>query len=121
MTKADIGWLAGFWEGEGFAGCYRNRRKDSRNKNIIRYFYVLKVAICQRQKEPLVHCKKLLGYGSFFRGRGGYKNSFLWTWSAGQKGARKFLKLIRPYVINPYKQNQIDKALRKDKKYVTPK
>lgn len=112
MKKTDIAWIAGFFEGEGYAGCYHNRRRTLKN------YYVLRASIAQREKKPLEFIKKLLGYGSLFRRRSGYKNSWCWYYDVANLRARKFLKLISPYLKSDYKRGQVKNALRKDKQFV---
>lgn len=118
MTKSELMWIVGFYEGEGTTFCVQY---DKRSAKGYRYFpYRLTVSIVQKDRTPLLWLQKKIGYGKLYRGIN-RKTGCKWsTWTVWCRQAREFLKLIYPHVKSVYKKNQIKNALKKDRRYVRP-
>lgn len=98
-------WFAGFYEGEG---CIFN---DVGNRNKIR------VSISQNDKKPLEIGQKIWGGHISHRIRKSSVSDKIcegYEWRMGTKQSKKFLEDIKPYMIIPYKINQIKKCLKKE-------
>ena len=106
MKKLNWEWIAGFYEGEGSAGCYHNKRENR---------YHLKCTISQQNKNILNRIKSFVGFGSVciaVRETGVYK------WQASTNQARIFLNNVLPYLKTTHKKKQLLKALKRDRRFV---
>ena len=106
-------WLAGFFEGDGSCGFYRDKRR--RNGTI---GYRLQASISQKDRRVLDYIKKALEYGSVAPNRGSYGNVYHWRTDCAL--ARRFLKGISPHLRSPKRIAQVATALRGDAKKITP-
>lgn len=116
MTKLQVAWMAGFWEGDGGCGYYSVSRKRSNGQRINSRRLV--AIIAQIDKTPLARIVKLTGLGSISHYKNpGFTNSkkYIYHWMVSCRSARIFLKRILPYVTGKLKRAQIIKALKKDK------
>jgi hypothetical protein len=97
MTDIDLGWAAGFYEGEG----YSRARKGGGG---------LEVVVGQVSTEPLDKLQRLFG-GSIRKDtkRQTYNPHAqpFYFWTIGGVAARKFLEAIYPHVIAPKRRVQI--------------
>jgi hypothetical protein len=93
-------WFCGFYEGEGSVS------NDKSNNNRLR------VSISQNDKTPLELGKSI--WGGFIRNRIRLsptgKICHGHDWVLNHKQAVQFLNDIKPYMIIPYKKNQVEKA-----------
>ena len=83
MDDIDLAYIAGFFEGEGNAGIYKNGGNS----------VVLTVEICQNDPKPLHYVKEIFGYGSLCLTRKRKCN----RWRVTGKPAKDFLRRIYPY------------------------
>lgn len=98
-------WFSGFYEGEG---CISN---DIGNRNKIR------VSMAQNDKTPLEIGQKI--WGGHIRKRvrkspASEKICIGYEWCMNHKKGKIFINAIKPYMIIPYKINQIKKCLEKE-------
>lgn len=98
MDKSDLSYIAGFFDGEGSINMTVRRRKNFAPE------YTLSVAIGQNDGATLDWIKENLG-GRIYRIK--RDNSFFWT--ATNRQAENFLKVIIPYLR--YKKPQAEVAL----------
>lgn len=94
MTDHDLGWVAGFLEGEG---CFYLNGSGAH-----RY---CAISATQKQKDPLNRLQSLLGGNIYQTTRG------LWHWGL-TKGIRaeEMMEILRP-LMSPRRQEQIDLVL----------
>ncbi len=121
MKTTDLNWIAGFYEGEGSAGFYRINR--NRNNKLHKSFRLM-VGISQIEKSILVWIKDTLNMGSIGTWKNNKRNTYGWKckpiyrYCLANNMARRFLKLIIPYMKARHKIKQAKEALRKDTKYI---
>jgi len=93
----DLAYIAGFWEGEGYAGVYNHKAESSHKKDRRR----LEVGIINTNKEVLEWIKKKFDSGCI-KIKTGKKRKSNWktvyVWMARDGNAMKFLKMIYPYL-----------------------
>jgi len=99
MTKIELAYLAGFFDGEGYVGILKRNRNPKWNPE-----YWLQVSIGQKDAEILEYLMKEFG-GHFHTVK--RDGSFMWLASHGT--AYNLLKYIEPYVR--YKKPQVQLAL----------
>ena len=103
-------WFAGFYEGEGTIS------NDISNNNSIR------VSISQNDKTPLAIAQNRWGGSLRCRKRKSPvsdKICISYEWVLYQKRALIFINDIKPYMIIPYKINQIEKCLKRKEEGIT--
>lgn len=110
MNKLNWEWLAGFWEGDGCAGCYYNTNHNHKS-------WRLHADISQQEKQILILISRFIGYGKLYYS----KTNNVWSWRVENRQARNFLTKILPYCNASHKIKQIKKSLALDKKYVNPR
>ena len=101
-----VRWFCGFYEGEGSVS------NDKGNNNRIR------LSIAQNDKTPLEIAKKLWGGHIATRVRkspASDKMCLGHEWRCGHKQAMAFIKDIKPFMLIPYKINQINTVLERVK------
>ena len=101
-----VRWFCGFYEGEG------SLSNDRSNNNRIR------LSIAQNDKTPLEIAKKI--WGGFIAKRirkspASEKICEGYEWRCGHNQAMKFIEDIKPFMLIPYKINQINTALERVK------
>lgn len=95
-------WMAGFYEGEGSVS------NDKSNSNRIR------LSISQNDPTPLFKAKEIWNGNVRKRVRNSPASDKICTtyeWRIGHKDSLKFLDDIKPYLIIPYKINQIENCI----------
>lgn len=112
LSKSDLMWIIGFYEGEGTAFCVRLKAHGYKT-------WKLYAGVTQKEKPILTWIQKKLGFGrieSISHGR------FTWHRLDFQSAqARRFLKLVIPYLKSGKKRLQAKRALKKDHRYVKPR
>ncbi len=96
LSKIDIAYLAGFWDGEGFVG-WMSKGKD-KNKR-------LTVGLSQNDPSVLLWVKEIYG-GSIHQQKTG-----CYHWQTTYRKAERFLRDIYPYVR--VREDKVKKALDK--------
>jgi len=93
ITKEDVVWSAGFFEGEGNICCTKGGRSVSAN---------------QKDHAPLLKLQHLWG-GRIrpFKAKQNGKVYLTWQWTLSGKKARLFLREIRPYITTPLRKQEI--------------
>lgn len=109
MRSVDVGYLAGFWEGEGSCGMRGRRRYNTTQGRW--YSPQLRLEITQKFVEPLEYIREVFSPGDTKHIYYDRVND-CYRYILASKDAYRFLYLIRPYVRSPYKQEQIDMALK---------
>lgn len=121
MTKLELAWITGFYEGEGTCNCpKRPHHTKYKNSVYVNYYWNLQVSIVQKSRSPLLFIRNILGYGTLHRYYRKQRDEYYWYWLTGSKNAREFLHTIRPYMKSSYKIKQVDRALKIDEKHVNP-
>ena len=59
-------WIAGFWEGEGYAGCTVRDRSNELKKKPSRKYYSLQATMCQKDKRIIYKIRKFLNKGNIY-------------------------------------------------------
>lgn len=117
MTKTELAYLAGFWEGEGSCGCY-NRRAIVNGKPYSYKNRTLAADMSQKYKNVLVWTRSKLGYGWIYKAVKCKKfGTPIFTWRCTQQNAYSFLTSILPFMHSPYRRKQIATSLRKWSQY----
>lgn len=98
----NMAWFAGFFDGDGSVGVYRDRYKDARSPNTEAPRYVLRASVCNQSKWLLEGFVALWG-GSIS------KQPRAWLWRISAAKAQWFLEDIYPHVVN--KRDQVALAL----------
>lgn len=111
-SEIELSWAAGFYEGEGSCGVWGNRRWNENQKRW--YSPQLRVDVVQKRREPLDKLKEIFGFGSVLYDK--HNDCFHYRTCAIK--AKLLLDQIRPYIVNPQKQEQLDQAINK---YITGK
>lgn len=109
MSESDWHWIAGFFEGEGSAGCYSSDKGR----------YKLHASISQKEKQTLDAIQALVGYGSVTQCKGSWGKVYHWRVCNAQ--ARKFLNDLLPYLRTGKKWCQVQEALQTDKEKTCPR
>lgn len=102
-SETDLGWLAGFLEGEGSFGLIGRPPTDLRYPRI---------SASQKQREPLERLVRIVG-GTIYRSRRGSSSrvdSGIWTWCLDGTHARAIMELLLPH-MSPRRRTQIDASL----------
>lgn len=115
-SENDWHWLAGIFEGEGYAGLRRGagRRAQERGRSPDH----LLVSIAQTNEEMLQEVCRIAGRGRIHKAGPRIKNPKhkpIWTWQVACKNARIFLTDLLPYIRSPHKRDQIRNALEGDR------
>ena len=92
----DIIWIAGFYEGEGSAGCYENRPNQ----------WTLHVSLTQKERQVLDWVREQYGFGSIYCNRQRCHH-----WQCYYEDAKIFLLSILPYMKVERKIQQVELAL----------
>lgn len=105
----DWHWLAGIFEGEGYAGVCnpKNTTKPGNRRTVLR------VAISQRETSMLLEVDRIAGCGRIHpanRADGGE----LFMWHCSCANARKFLTMLLPFIRSSHKREQVKVALAAD-------
>lgn len=93
LTEAEIGWGAGFFDGEGCIGIHSNTRSVR-----------LTVMVAQVDRRPLDEMARLFGgkvYGPYSNGPG---RAAYCQWARHGKGAAEFLKIVAPHLRSKAEQ-----------------
>jgi hypothetical protein len=102
LTQSEIGWLAGFIDGEGWIGWHNSKRQRPGREPWIEKYPI--VTIYQSDKPVLELIRALLGFGKVYQIKR-YKSS---SWAHkktpyrlmfSSKQSRQLLVLIEPYLI----------------------
>lgn len=102
MTKEDLVWLTGFYEGEGTCGFYQARKPTKRG-----YFpKKLGLSIGQNEREVLEKVRDLVGYGYVSTRQTGHH-----VYSCSGTKAHDLLQLLLPLMKSNYKRGQAEKAV----------
>lgn len=118
ITNEVKAWVAGFWEGEGSASCYRYRAVSRHTGKPCWVNQSLQCQISQKSKAPLLYIQKLYG-GSVGRYKSSSFNSDLfYKYGACAKTARTLLLDILPFIRTPKRRNIITKALSNEKRRI---
>ncbi len=111
ITKSDLNWLAGFWEGEGwvsFSARSRSYYKDKIYSNSAQ----LQVGLAQNDRTPLDWVKKHFGGGV-------YKNTGkCFHWRGNGPIGRNFLEKLLPFMRLTFRTTKIKWALAAYKKHL---
>jgi hypothetical protein len=99
--KEYLNWLAGFYEGEGTTGFYKEKKRGTTR---------LVVGIVQKEAEVLLEMKKYFGYGSVAHLRKG-KVGEVYVFTLSGYNAENFLKSIYPFMRSTKKTEQAKNAL----------
>lgn len=105
MTREDLAWLTGFYEGEGTCGFYTAKTPTKRG-----YFTKkLTMAIGQNERAVLEKVRDLVGYGYVWTRKGGVHSCY------GVEGTKAFLLLstMLPLMKSNYKREQVESAIRR--------
>lgn len=94
MKETDIAYFAGFFDGEGCTNYYV--RKATNGKE----YFILTVRIFNTNKEPLLKCKEVFGYGSISTHNRYNKPKYqtCYNWNCSGKNAKHFLETVLPYL-----------------------
>lgn len=99
-------WVVGFYEGEGSVS------NDKSNNNRLR------LSISQNDITPLLKCQKIWGGNITKRVRNSPASNKICTsyeWRISHNNSLKFINDIQPYMIIPYKINQIKQVMERYK------
>lgn len=99
ISEKDLFWIAGFWEGEGYAGIYKIGKTPSGK---IRKR--LEIGIVQKNQKSLLWINKVIGYGNVRKRKDGVSR-----WQQRDNKAKKFLRLIYPYL--KFRKEQVFKLI----------
>lgn len=113
MTKNELIWLVGFFEGEGSCGAYTKTCYSKAGKKYVYPRGSVSVNISQKDETIIRWIQKLLGYGSI-QHRVNPKSSFgkeLWCWEASHNDAKRFLTMVQPYLRIDRRKKQVQEAL----------
>lgn len=109
LTKTDMNWFTGFWEGEG---CIAHLSKFS-----------LRFTLAQKDKTPLIFVKKLLKAGTILH-KDTQKNTFYSYELNGTGRVISLLKIMLPYMKSKKRITEtkktlkiLDKIIKKSKYY----
>lgn len=94
-------WIAGFYEGEGYAATQIHKNKTSLSS-------VLHLVLVQKEKSVLTQIYKFYGAGGMRQRADG-----VWYYYLYGKSAAVFAKRILPRMYSPRKIKQLTKALKK--------
>lgn len=110
ITKTELAYAAGFFDGEGSIGI-----AFTKNTNGKRY-HRLMISIVQTDPRPLLWIKARFGG---YMGTGKMHNlgrKLAYTWQSNSQVAEDFLRTIRPYLIVKAEQADIALAFRETKR-----
>jgi len=121
LSKFDLGWLIGVWEGEGSCGCYKMKYQNRGIHWGTRY--ILAAEISQKEKSFIENVTKMIGFGrvevvKYNKGFNEKEPIKMFKWKSNARAARMFLNTILPFVKSKRRVKQIKKALNLDKRYV---
>ncbi len=102
MTKLQLAWVAGFFDGEGYIGVHKTKNGRGYNSRTIH------VAITQKDRTPLDWIKQHFGFGNVSRN----KLSGCYYWSCYSRFAQTFGKKILPYLKTKHKIAQTKNTLK---------
>lgn len=106
MTKANLQWLAGFWEGEGSAGSYWY--KSHYKTKTYAHFY-LQASLAQNDRQILKWVQKSFG-GHLYK-NDSISSCYRLVWNG--KPAKEFLSAILPFIKMKRRLQQIKAAIAK--------
>lgn len=101
MSRDFLNWCAGFYEGEGSCGFYKEKKRGTTR---------LVVGITQKERKVLDDIMDFFGAGSVCKIREN-KPGEVHVFHISGHGASKFLEAILPYMRSTYKIGQVKKAL----------
>lgn len=102
MTKLQLAWLGGFFDGEGYIGVhYTDNGRGYRSRTIC-------AAITQKDRTPLDWIQKHFKFGSVVRN----KASGCYYWSCYSRYAQAFGERILPYLKTKHKIKQTKDTLK---------
>jgi hypothetical protein len=111
MTKADLNWLAGFWEGEGWVSFSDHSLSYYKDK-IYRRTAQFQVGLAQNDRTPLDWVKTHFGGGV-------YKNSGnCFHWRGNGPIGRKFLQTLLPYLRLTFRIDKVKWAIHSYEKHL---
>lgn len=99
--KIYLSWLAGFYEGEGTTGFYKEARRGTTR---------LSASVVQKESEVLCKMKDYFKYGSVAHIRKG-KIGEVYNYTLSGYNAEHFLKTLLPYMRSTRKMNQARNSL----------
>lgn len=115
MKNSDLIYIAGFMDGEGSVGIYRQNTKESNNS------YYLSVSIAQkRSKQSEKVLKMLTKIGGVSYDWMTKSNTLMWKWQITRTDAGSFLKDIIPFLIIKQDQARVCLNWQKSKKWLKP-
>ena len=110
LTIADISYIAGLFDGEGYVTCKKKptKRNDRGGKVYDQWYIRCEISMTDRDVIEWIH--ESLGFGwskeKRYNNKPKYKKQ--WRWSCGYRDALKFAKLMWPYArIKFHKLEQI--------------
>lgn len=93
VSKEDICWFAGLFDGEG---CIRIRKAIK--KKALNPSYAGYMTICMTHEDTISKLKKLFG-GSMYKNYYSKNKNMIYVWMIGQNATKELIKLIKPYSI----------------------
>lgn len=106
VTREDVAWLAGIWDGEGSIGVRRNlaSRQFSPRVSMVNTNAVLIARVCE------ILDAHRISYSVAEKGRGGFPGSHKQCWIVGiqtLRGAHRFLHAFGGYLVGKRAQAQL--------------
>jgi hypothetical protein len=101
MKKTDLAYMAGLFDGEGYAGI---KKKNDHRTNVVRY---MPRAMIGLTNEYLPQLLKFQFGGSLYHRHSQGNRKDLWMWEVSGSDAIAFLKVILPYLILKKPQAEI--------------
>ena len=112
IKRVDLAYIAGFVDGEGYIGI----KKKIRRRTNYSPCYSERVSVGNINKEVIDNINNLVnGYVKYRKASKLTKNG-CWYWEVTEEKARKFLKMIYPYLIVKKPEADILKQLSENKK-----
>lgn len=106
LTEAQIGYFAGFFDGEGWIGIVRRDSTSAAGKKYL--VYTLMIGAAQCDPRPVLLLQKHFG-GSISRGLKKRSRTPIYTWQVASIRAESFLRLVQAHLI--HKREQCEVAL----------
>lgn len=118
MTPLDLGYIAGFFDGEGSVGIVRPKARNGKR------YPKLRARIAQNQRDVLEWISATVGFGCVHTEKRlyGRERKLMHRFVVTDQQAERFLAVIRPYLR--VKAVDVDAAvatLRKERKKSTPR
>lgn len=105
MTDREIGYIAGFFDGEGNISIMK-RVKRVRARNWTGFDYAFHVRAANTNLEVLQWIQSKVGGTIYEHGVGGNRKPS-WVWHLGGQHAKSFLQMIEPFSITKRRQLQV--------------